>query len=112
MPTNKINAIIIDIVTILAQLIAVSWVAMIEQIYFLKSLNTTKVVQIASSHQIPVEIQVPPVKTAMAIPMTKKIKNWLRVMGSRDGSPFWMRLTTSSICDRNLRLVLAWEADN
>jgi len=48
---------------------------MIEQIYFLKSLNTTKVVQIASSHQIPVEIQVPPVKTAMAIPMTKKIKN-------------------------------------
>jgi len=39
--------------------------------YFLSSFNTTKAVQMARIHQSQVEL----VTMAMAIPMTKKIKN-------------------------------------
>ena len=69
---------------------------------------TTKTEQIASTHQIQVAL----VMTAIAIPIIKKIRNWLRVMGPKVVSPFWMRTLTTSIGDGSFGLVQAWEADN
>ncbi len=69
---------------------------------------TTKAEQIASIHQIQVAL----VMTAIAIPIIKKIRNWLRVMGPKVVSPFWMRTLSSSIGDRSFGLVQTWEADN
>lgn len=84
MPKSEISKRINAIVTALAQLIAVSCVVICVSNYFIKSLMTTKAVQIASIHQIQVAL----VTTAIAIPMTKKIRNWLSVMGLKVVPPF------------------------